>query len=207
MDIAKDQIKAVIFDVYGTLCEIRDKRRPFKKLLVDHPRRNELAELVMTKPIGLYELANSALPSFKLNDLGSLEKDLYEELLSVELYPEVADVLHTLKRNGFQIAIASNLALPYAVPIRHLLPFEINTYAWSFEVGCIKPNPGIYQWVGTQLGRAPYEMLMVGDTYSCDYEGALQCGLKALHLERNKPTEDGQSINNLWEIVRRLELD
>jgi FMN phosphatase YigB (HAD superfamily) len=83
-----------------------------------------------------------------------------------------------------KIAIASNLAQPYAEPLLRLLPFKRDAYAWSFEVGCLKPDPRIFQRTCEVLAIGPKDALMVGDTLEADYVGARAVGMRALHLER-----------------------
>ena len=118
-------------------------------------------------------------------DLDALEADLAAELASIELYPEVVDVLTILRGRGAKLTIASNLALPYAAPLLRLLPFELDTYAWSFEVGYLKPDPRIYAWTCERLGTGPRNTLMIGDTLEADYDGARAASLRAIHLNRS----------------------
>lgn len=179
-----DMIKAVVFDVFGTLCRIGDKRRPFRQVaaLSREPGR---AMEIMARPVGLAGYAAEVAPDLDPAALVRLERDLHEELLSVELYPETSQVLRVLRNHGIKIGLASNLAQPYAIPVHHLLPFGLDAYAWSFDVGAIKPDPSVYQCVLDQLGCQPNQALMVGDTYAADYEGARSAGLRALHLDRN----------------------
>jgi len=117
-------------------------------------------------------------------DLDELEADLAVELASVRLYPEVIEMLEAVRARGFKIAIASNLAAPYAAPLLRLLPFKLDVYAWSFEVGYLKPDPRIYRWTCHRLGIEPEQALMVGDTFVADYEGARGAGMHALYLDR-----------------------
>lgn len=44
-----------------------------------------------------------------------------------------------------------------------LLP-PLDTYAWSYEVGVIKPGPKIYQSLIDQLRCQTSEVLFIGDT-------------------------------------------
>jgi HAD superfamily hydrolase (TIGR01549 family) len=176
-------IRAIVLDAFGTLCEIRDKRGPFAKLARLSPDRAQARELLMTRPLTLRQAA-SELHVEEEVDLDQLEADLRVELASIQLFPEVAATLEAVRASGIKLAVASNLAAPYAEPLLRLLPIELDVYAWSFEVGALKPDPRIFQWTCEALGVEPADALMVGDTLQADYEGARAVGMRALHLDR-----------------------
>lgn len=178
----RKKIKAIVLDAYGTLCEIRDKRGPFAKLARLSPDRAQARDLLMTHPLTLRQAASEL--HVESVDLDELEADLRAELGSIQLYPEVIDVLNAVRQQGVKLAIASNLAQPYAEPLLRLLPFPFDVYAWSFEVGALKPDPHIFQWACERLGVQPGDALMVGDTLEADYLGARAASMRALHLDR-----------------------
>lgn len=72
-----------------------------------------------------------------------------------------------------------------------LLPFELNSYAWSFQVSALKPDPRIFQRACEVLGVEPGDGLMVGDSLEADYHGARAAGMRALHLDREVPLTSG----------------
>jgi FMN phosphatase YigB (HAD superfamily) len=81
----------------------------------------------------------------KMPFLAKLELDLYAELASIKLYDDASFTLKALKNAGYKIGICSNLAAPYAVPVKLLLPFKMDFYVWSFESGAVKPYPRIFE--------------------------------------------------------------
>jgi HAD superfamily hydrolase (TIGR01549 family) len=175
-------IKAIVLDAFGTLCEIQDKRGPYGQLARFSTDRQHARELLMTRPLGLREAARELHAGGV--DLDALEAELAVELASIQLYPEVIEALEAVRANGVKLAIASNLAEPYAAALLRLLPFEFDVYAWSFQVGFLKPDARIYLWTCEQLGVEPGEAVMVGDTFGADYEGARGAGMRAVHLDR-----------------------
>lgn len=203
------RIRAVIFDAFGTLVYIGDKRRPYRKLLAmaeraGRPRQPDDAAKVMSMNCGMAGVAEWLNLPISLTELSMLEQDLYSELRSVRLYPEAIEVLGALKHSGLRIGICSNLATAYAIPISTLLPFELDAYAWSFEEGSVKPAPQMYQSVCEQLGVLPEEVLMVGDTYEADYVGPRQFGMKALPLVREGESRERVSIRSLDGVLEVL---
>lgn len=195
-------IRAVVFDVFGTLVQLRQRRHPFRALqtLMESTGRTRQptdAVRIMTNNVGLAGAAALLGADISARDIASLELDLLAELESARLFPEVESVLHELRGRGLRLGICSNLAAPYALPVRLLLPYELDAYAWSFELGVIKPEPLIYSVACSQLQCDPSDVLMVGDTMEADVEGPRRMGMQSLLLNRGSEAEDGGTISNL----------
>ena len=199
-------IKAVAFDCFGTLLEISDKCQPYKRLLEllqtkGHLPAKEDAERIMRANTdvsgvpGLFGLELSA------TEIDSVERFLSGELQSIRRFEDTCQSLSTLAENGYKIALCSNFAKPYAAPARALL-VGMDAYLRSFEQGYVKPEPGMYQAVCVALQCKPSEILMVGDSWRNDVEGARAYGLQALWLDRSGKTKG--SIRGLSELVRML---
>lgn len=199
-------IKAVVFDVYGTLVEIRDRRRSYARLLqllADSgrvPRKDDAARLMSTPCdlVGASQLFGVELPASKL---APLEMDLFAELASVALYPDTVGTLTALHQAGLKIGVCSNLAAPYAMPGLKLLPFELDAYAWSFEASAVKPQRAIFDALCNQLQCAPEEVLIVGDTVDADYFGPRAAGMRSIYLARNGESPVKEWICNLDELI------
>lgn len=82
------------------------------------------------------------------------------------------------------MAICSNLAHPYGIVIDQLLPDFNFIQCLSYEVGYIKPDKEMYEWITKHTGTMPSESLFVGDTLLADYEGPKRFGFQARHLVR-----------------------
>ncbi|MDE4916305.1 HAD superfamily hydrolase (TIGR01549 family) [Cupriavidus metallidurans] len=193
-------IQAVIFDAFDTLCEIGNPLHPFAEIARAGHHRIDARVALMTRPVGIRQ----AIEHFGITDLdvASLEKRLETELASIRLFDDTIPALTELKRRGIKLAIASNLAAPYAAPLLELLPFQLDAYAWSFDVGYLKPQAEIFEWTIEKLGVSAGATLMVGDTYKADYLGAEGAGLQARHLVRAEGPQPGvQSIRSLSEIL------
>jgi len=183
-------IKAVAFDAFGTLVEIHDKRRPYVRLA--KAAAQPLARSPMCEPIDLDAMAHLCGLTLDASKMDILHADLQAELSSTKPYPEAQEVLEELKRLGLRTAVASNLALPYARPIQDELGHLLDISCMSFEVGFVKPDAGFYAELCRRLNLLPQEVLMIGDTWRCDYEGATVAGLHAIHLDRRGKAEEDQ---------------
>lgn len=197
-----DSVKAILFDVYGTLVEIRDKRAAFRQLIQigrGQGRQPDVkdAALLMGRRIRLTEAAD--LLGIRLTDADRerLERDLTAEVGSVAPFADTLPALQELKKRGFKLGLCSNLALDYAAPIEAILPFPLDAHVWSFEAGAIKPDPAIYARACEQLSCEPSEVLMIGDTFDADVDGPRRFGMQALLLDRKQRSDAKNSLSSL----------
>jgi HAD superfamily hydrolase (TIGR01493 family) len=200
-------IKAVAFDAFGTLVEITDKRRPFARLAQSLQISSDRSP--MTERMDLADMASLCGLSTQTDEWSALAADLKIELASTRPFPEAEEVLQKLRSHNFITAVASNLAKPYAAPIRAQLGHLLDSSCLSFEVGAVKPDPFFYASLCRTLDLQPSEILMVGDTWRCDYLGATAAGLHALHLDRRANAEISQqpvSIKDLRGVLKELQL-
>lgn len=199
-------IKAVVFDVFGTLVEIGEKRRPYRQLLqamesLGRARKPEDGATLMSNNVGLAGVGPLFGVDIPASTIAALELELYAELPSIRLFPEAAQCLTDLRQAGYKIGLCSNLSAPYAIPVKLLLPFELDYYAWSFEVGSVKPQQAIFENVCKGLNCVPHEVMMIGDTFDADYTGPQQIGMRSCYLARNGDRPVMESIQSLDELL------
>ena len=102
-----------------------------------------------------------------------------------EVYPEVHEVLATLRGAGLRLAVVSNFdpRLPRLLDDLGLLD-SFAAVVHSAAVGVEKPHPGIFERLLAELGLPAGRVLHVGDSRREDVEGALGAGMLALWLQR-----------------------
>lgn len=85
-----------------------------------------------------------------------------------------------LRRVGLRTGILSNLPLPIGENLRATAGFldHFDQVTFSYRLGVIKPEPGIYRYALQGLGVAPQEALFLDDR-SDNVEGARAIGLNA----------------------------
>ncbi len=88
------KVRAVVFDVYGTIAAINDKRSPFARLLQigalrGRTRTKEDSRALMTNPWDLHEAAQFFGVELTASEFNELEQDLEAELDSITLYADV----------------------------------------------------------------------------------------------------------------------
>ena len=187
----------IAFDVFGTLVKIGERRSPYRKLMKwlkengRQPKPND-AKFIMSQNLSFTELVKLLGINIPDQLLQELEHDLSEELQSIVLYGDTLSTLEELKKLGFRLALCSNLAMPYGKVVSSLLP-NIDAYAWSYEVGAIKPESQIYQYLIDQLECRAKDVLFIGDTPLADYSGPNEFGMSARLIDR----KDGQKLADI----------
>ena len=73
----------------------------------------------------------------------------------------------------------------------------------TVDLGCPKPQRAAYLAACDQLGAAPADTLMVGDSLTNDVQGARKAGLYALHLDR-AGDGDLSSLSALKEVLPQI---
>ena len=193
----------IIFDVFGTLVQIGERRSPYRKLMKwlkengRQPKPDD-AKFIMSQNLSFTELVKLLGINIPDQLLQELEHDLNDELQSIVLYEDTLSTLEELKELGFRLALCSNLAMPYGKVVSSLLP-NIDTYAWSYEVGAIKPESQIYQYLIDQLECRAKDVLFIGDTPLADFSGPNEFGMSARLIDR----KNGQTLADiLVDIIR-----
>lgn len=200
-------IKAVAFDVFGTLVNIDRPTRPFRKLVrllheAGRPRQRDDGIRAMSSAIDLRQAARLFGGMISEDSLNALEVELREELESITLFPDAAPTLLALKARGVKVALCSNLAAPYGPPVLDLLPFQPDFCAWSYDAGAVKPQPGIYQYLCEGIACQPDEVLMIGDTIEADMIGPRKFGMHGYHLDRYAATSNSaESVRSLSDVL------
>ena len=166
------------------------------------PQSDDAARIMSTNVglAGVPDLLGVDLPA---SEITSIEMDLYVELATVELFTDTLPTLQALRAAGFKLALCSNLATPYAVPVKLLIP-PLDAYVWSFETGAVKPEPAIYRALCQRLDCAPHELMMIGDTVEADHTAPRRFGIHGFHLAREGKSPVAENLRSLHDISKVL---
>lgn len=186
---------AVIFDGFGTLVQITQKTYPYRDILKEGVRQGRKLEIddryrLLSEDYTLKEAAEALGIALDASRLREIRAKLEVELQSIHAFEDGLDAVQSLQAEGIQVAICSNLATPYGAPIRNLFP-ELDAYGFSYELGFVKPDPGIFLQTCKAMGagNADYfgkgRVLVIGDSAWCDRDGARAVGLNGLLLSRS----------------------
>ena len=192
-------IKACVFDAYGTLFDVHSAVGKHDKRLGDvagqvssiwRTKQLEYTWLrsLMKKHADFWQVTQDALDYaldvFNITDQ-QLKTDLINAYLELECYPEVPETLAKLKDSGQQIAILSNgsPAMLEAVTNSSGLEDLVQTILSVEMVGIFKPHPTVYQLALDRLGVRADEIIFVSAN-AWDASGATAFGLHVAWINR-----------------------
>ncbi|MCD0503230.1 haloacid dehalogenase type II [Bordetella petrii] len=193
-------IKAVVFDLYGTLFNVHsvvehcERHYPGRGAEISHLWRHKQLEYTWLRSLmGQYvpfEQATRDALDYVTRHL-SLDLDaataeaLHEAYLNLDPHPEVPQALQALQQTGLPLAVLSNgsafsirrvvEAAGLAPHFSHLLSVE--------SVGVYKPHPRVYELACHTLGAAPQDILFVSSN-GWDAAGAAHFGFEVCWVNR-----------------------
>jgi 2-haloacid dehalogenase len=192
-------IKACVFDAYGTLFDVHSAVGKYDERLGDvadqissiwRTKQLEYTWLrsLMKKHADFWQVTQDALDFaldvFNITDK-QLRNDLIDAYLELKCYPEVPDTLVKLKDSGRQIAILSNgsPAMLEAVVKSSGLEELVQRILSVEMVGIFKPDPTVYQLAVDQLGVTAAEIVFMSAN-AWDAVGATAFGLRVAWINR-----------------------
>lgn len=197
-------VRAAIFDAFGTLVKITKGTHPYReifKLGIEQGRRPQPsdAENLLTLPLDLREAADFFGISVKPALMAQLENNLLLELDGIRAYDDGLTSVKALKTEGIKVVVCSNLAKPYASAIERLYP-RLDGYAYSFEVGAVKPAFEIYQTATDFAAVSMSEAWMVGDSKYVDCDAPSFYGIRGFFLDRRGT----KGFSTLYQFTEQL---
>lgn len=199
MNEAFSNIKACVFDAYGTLFDVHSAVGKHKSRL--GPQADQVSMMWRTKQLeytwlrslmgrhaDFWQVTGDALDyALDAHDISdaALREDLMQAYLTLSPYPEVREVLSALKQNGMRCAILSNgspMMLDAAVTgagLDDLLDASLSVE----EVGIFKPDPRVYQLAVDRLG-SPAGQISFQSSNAWDVVGAATFGMQVAWINR-----------------------
>jgi HAD superfamily hydrolase (TIGR01509 family) len=218
------KIKAVLFDLYGTLAYVENpvteteiSEHLFSKGYEVSPQQLKAARAFVSF-IDYPKYGYENWRSYFSKIFWRLKVKVKEETLNTivglleskpyQLYPDAAGAVIKAKESGFKTAIVTTIAyfqFKKAIqPIRNYFDFIMTGY----EAGCDKTNPKMYRKVLEILNARPEEAVMIGDDAPIDIILPKKLGINAIFLNREgKNVECPQAdavINNLNNAVETI---
>ncbi len=209
-------IKAVIFDLFGTLTngQANPEDRIVKAFGLDTSEDySRFVEQVVCASVHKSKEEYIAILMERLrikdtpNNVEILKNIFVEDLRGEVIRPEAVGVLETLAGRGMKLGLISDLPnedydLPRRQGFKHL--FGVTTY--SYETGVLKPDPRPFQRTLAGLGTTPQETIMVGNSLRSDIEPAKQIGMFAILFDvYNKYPQYSPKISDLRSVYGFLQ--
>lgn len=192
-------VNAYVFDAYGTLFDINSAAAHCKEELGQ--QWESLAETWRTKQLNytwlrslmdewvdFSQVTKDAL-EFSLEMYGIIDENLKERLLGLydklDPYPEVPNILETLKKRGLRTAILSNgteRMLESAVESAGLRDWITHIISVD-KVKIYKPHPSIYRLASNKLELEPEQICFMSSN-AWDASGAANYGFQVFWINR-----------------------
>ncbi|HEX2286309.1 MAG TPA: HAD-IA family hydrolase [Mycobacterium sp.] len=198
-------VGAVLFDYSGTLFRLEEDESWFHGIEVDERQvdGHVQAELMrrLTAPTGQHvDMTPEAYHAWVNRDLAPhLHREAYLHVLresgladhhaeslyhrvidpsSWTPYPDTAEVLKGLHRQGLKTAVVSNIAFDVRPAFAAIGAGDfVDEFVLSFEVGVVKPDAAIFETALARLGVDAAHAVMVGDSEEADGGArAIGCG-------------------------------
>lgn len=138
-------------------------------------------------------------------DMDLLFEELWQAFARAEHWrwpDDTGPALAELRERGFRLAVFSN----WDSRLRPLLSETgladfFDAFFISCEIGCEKPHPSAFRKVLEWSGRAPEEILHIGDSPHHDIEGARKEGWRALQMSPGEPCPKQGTIASPQQIL------
>lgn len=199
---------AILFDAFGTVIDIEHRYYPYRMLLRLGIRQGQkfgpeaLRQLMVFNGC-LMDAADLLGIRVTVGDLDAIQDALESELASCLPFQDAVEAIAMLKAEGIRIGICSNLAQAYGASVRRHFP-TVDAFAFSYEVGVMKPDPFIYHTLCQSLGVVPTRdwkrggqasVMMVGNSPRCDRDGPSVIGIPGYLLRRNTQGAFGSLVH------------
>ena len=208
------KIRAVIFDCYSTLIDIRTNERKeeiFRRLSlylryyrVNIAAKNLMSALDQEKEryiqtnserypeVDLAVVFRNILKREGLDNPSLAESccKLFR-LLSRErfgLFPDSLPVLREMKTNGYPLAVLSDAQKVFCLQEGEMLGLTqfFDHFVMSTHFGFRKPDPRLFEIACSLMGIPSSEAVYIGNDLEKDVIGAKQIGMQAILLDRNQ---------------------
>ena len=200
-----NQVQTVLFDFSGTLFRLEEDDSWFEGIKVDERDVDGHVQVELmrrlTAPVGQHvDMTPEAYHAWVNRDLAPhLHREAYLHVLresgladhhaealydrvidtsSWTPYPDTAEVLKGLHRQGIKTAVVSNIAFDVRPAFVAIGAVDyVDEFVLSFEVGAIKPDAAIFETALGRLGVDAAHAVMVGDSDGADGGArAIGCG-------------------------------
>jgi len=210
-------IKAIIFDLQGTLVENGVYPSPLRQvkniLRIEAPFSDFVMRFEKILMVGTFTSLKDAFSNvceeFHLQPRDYLIEKMVglwnKNKLLTQLYPDTILVLTELKKKYKLILVANMDCLSKDMIDRFKLKDFFDMILLSCDTGVLKNEKGFFDDILIKFHIDPEEILMVGDSIESDIDSAKVIGIKGILVDRHNKREYDPKIVTLDELDKYLE--
>ena len=221
--------RVIVFDLMGTLLDLRALDSYFERFFGDAAVRNEW--FTQTLQLAMAAVLTNAYEDFgvqadtglemtarhyKVSMLGEEKNLILSTLRKLRPYPEVAQNLQRLRDAGLRLATLTNSTAQAAeAQLTHAgLRDHFEQVISADDVRCFKPAPEVYHHAARRLSVEPGQVRLVA-AHDWDVTGALRAGCAAAFVARPgqvmnpfgpQPDIKGADLGEVAEQILAVEL-
>ena len=222
--LAEKGIKAICFDIDGTLYPKRETNIYLLKAAIKHPifswRYNKM-RVQIRKEDGLKAIPATTLSAFREREckimFGKPKKEYQEKYLSylyepwcyydqkIKRFEGLLEFLDKVKSEDYKIGFLSDFPIGNKVDVLGLTIYP-SFVASSEDYGTLKPNATPFIKMAEEMHLKPSEILYVGDSYSKDVTGSKNAGMNSVMITKKNgsyPLAD-IVVKDYFELLERL---
>lgn len=129
--------------------------------------------------------------------------DHFAQPTSWRLADGAAELLNAMHGESFKVGVASNFDARLHAVLSDRLP-DVPLFV-SSELGVQKPSRGFFQAIERRLNLLPQQLLLVGDDWANDVQGATSAGWQAIWLTDSVPeTENTPLVPRIRTLAKLL---
>ncbi|NIO37639.1 HAD-IA family hydrolase [Candidatus Bathyarchaeota archaeon] len=218
MESSKHRVKAVLFDLGGTLVKTTEIPLVMERILKHRGINRSVREIIRArneaeKGLDFRDLA-TVLDEFwvqwNVRILNNLQVDTDTRKLAeyiathwwdyseVTLYPDAEKTLPLLKAKGLKIGVVTNGLQSDLKEILSKVGLQdfFDVVVVIDTLRKMKPDVEVFHYALQKLNTAPSEAVFIGDEIEADYKGAKKSGLTAYLIDRNGDVRN-QNVNTI----------
>ncbi len=215
-------IRCIVFDLWNTLVQSQGGS-PFQQVqaLLDADQQEAYPALVQDGMRHDHPTAEAFLASWRerLGLKPEQARAMAQAFATADaeacLFPETLTTLDRSRELGRLALLSNTQRFDLGLMSRLGLDPYFRTQGLSAELGALKPEPRAFEAMQQKLGLFPGNLVMVGDSWTDDVEGALAVGWTAIWVNRKglpRPDHDPdaelvevESLEQVPTVVERLQ--
>ncbi len=215
-------IRCIVFDLWNTLVQSQGGS-PFQQVraLLREDQRSAYPDLVRDGMGHDHPTAEAFLASWRPRlGLDDAQAEAMAQAFATadaeaQLFPETLVTLDRSRELGRLALLSNTQRFDLGLVGRLGLDPYFRIKGLSAELGALKPEPEIFEAMQQKLGLFPGNLVMVGDSWTDDVEGALAAGWTAIWVNRKglpRPDHDPDaelvevdSLEQVPVVVERLQ--